>query len=103
MIYPEQDAAERLARSLAVTSDDDYLTVTKSAGVARITAPDHAVGMAIGELERRCGPTVQVVGLVRADVLTTLPDDGTVVERGDALIVIGDDALLERFAQITTA
>lgn len=103
VIYPEQDAAERLARSLAVTRVDDYLTVTDSAGVARIHAPDHAVGMAVGALERRCGPSVQVVGLVRAAVLTTLPDDATTIERGDALIVIGDDAMLERFAQITTA
>jgi len=102
VVFPERDAAERLSRSLAVTQIDDYLAVTHHHGVASINAPDHAVGLTVAELEHRCGPTVQVVGLVRGEALTTSPDGATVVRRGDTLVVIGDDVTLELFARATT-
>jgi len=102
VIFPERDAAERLARSLAVTQIDDYLAVTHHHGVASINAPDHAVGLTIAELEHRCGPTVRVVGLVRGQALTASPDAATRVQQGDTLVVIGDDVTLELFARTTT-
>ena len=103
VVFPEQDAAERLARSLAVPRVNDYLTITDTTGIAIVHVPESAVGTAIETLERRCGPTVRVVGLVRRGELTTLPDGATAVERGDGIIVMGDDGTLETFAQITTA
>lgn len=101
VVFPERDAAERLARSLAVTRVDDYLAVTDRAGVATILAPDHAVGATVADLERRCGSSVRVVGLVRGGALAPLPDGAAAVGRGDTLVVMGDDATLEQFARAT--
>ena len=103
VVFPERDAAERLARSLAVPQIDDYLTITDATGIATINAPDHAVGTTVAALERRCGEAVRVVGLVRSGELISLPGGAATVERGDGIVVIGDDATLETFAQITTA
>ena len=102
VVFPERDAAERLSRSLAVPRVDDYLAVTDRAGVATIQAPDHAVDETVAELERRCGSVVRVVGIVRGGALSPLPDGTTTVRRGDAIVILGDDATLERFAQATT-
>lgn len=99
VVFPERDAAERLSRSLAVTQIDDYLAVTREAGVALIHAPADAVGQTVAALERRCGPAVQVVGLVRGGELTRLPAGETVVRQRDGLVVLGEDATLELFAR----
>ena len=103
VVFPERDAAESLSRSLAVSGVDDYLGVTDHAGAAIIHAPDHAVGATVADLERRCGATVRVVGLVRGGALTMLPDGGATVDRGDALVILGDDATLEQFAQAASS
>ena len=102
VVFPERDAAERLSRSLAVTRVDDYLGITERAGVAMIHAPEAAVGETLADLERRCGSTVHVVGLVRGGRFIPLPDGETSVGRGDALVILGDDATLEQFAQTVT-
>jgi trk system potassium uptake protein TrkA len=50
VIFPERDAGVRLGHSLSVHSATDYIPMSSTSGIAKLTAPSHFVGGRLGDL-----------------------------------------------------
>lgn len=99
IIFPERDAGVRLGHSLTVRYITDYIPLSPAIGVAKLTAPAHFVGCAIGDL---CAPHVgklDVLLIRRGQDVITAPAPADRVQAGDELLVVGADPEIDAFAE----
>jgi len=101
-----QFSAYRIAAAIARPSVVDFLTLVMpgrgdDVSLEEVKVPPHSplIGRAIGIVER-ANTRLRIVGLKRgADPLTIIPDEQTVIEAGDLIVVIGARLSLERLAE----
>lgn len=96
VVYPERNAGEELAHSLAVPSIEDYITLSPTTGVARISAPDRMVGQTVSEILAGCGASVSLLLIHRGKYMISTPSFNERIEPEDDLIVAGPDIEIER-------
>ena len=99
VIYPERDAGNRLAHTLAVPRVDDYISLSPSAGVAKFVAPANFIDRSLAEVQTACGAQLGIVAVRRGDLLVTTPSLQDRVQAGDELVVIGPDSEIEAFVE----
>ncbi len=99
VVYPEREAGERLAHSLSLPQVTDYMELSPSFGISKITAPAWTVGETLEEADlgprSKSGLTVLIV--MRAHDVIINPDRFERIEAGDILVLTGKDEHLERF------
>lgn len=98
MIFPEQEAADRLAHRLASTSVLDYVRLADGYSIQEMAIPDSWLGRTLKDLALPRRQGVQVVAL--HDVLTgqwnVVPDPEEPLKESDIAILVGhDDTLAE--------
>ncbi len=98
VIFPERDAGVRLGHSLAVRTINDYITLTTTAGLAKMNAPAHFIGRSLADLYNTPDLALSVLLIRRGDRLITAPSYDEQIERGDEIIVAGTDAAINRFS-----
>lgn len=97
VVYPEARMGQMVAHILTgkmmdyVEIDDDYAMV-------KTRAPSRLVGRTLEQANVRQRDGVTIVGIKRPDQPFTYAEACTIVERDDLLIVLGEVALVERFA-----
>lgn len=97
VVFPDQDAGERVAHLLTgrlidfIEFDDGY-------AIAKIGAPPEAHGRSLAEAALRKKYGITVVGVKSRDTDFTHAVPETRVEAGDLLIVSGRTDLVEKFA-----
>lgn len=98
MIFPEREAAERLARRLVSTTVLDYVPIGDGYSIQQTAVPDSWVGRSLRELElpRRFG--VQVVGLhcLLTATWTVPPQPDTPLKESDVALLAGSEETLAR-------
>ena len=101
VVYPNREAGERLAHSLALPDVVDYLEVSSDYGISKITPPAGTVGKTLEEADlgvpSKFGLTVLLVR--RGDDVILNPDRFERIEAGDILIVAGKDQQLEKLEE----
>jgi trk system potassium uptake protein len=97
VIYPEAEAGIRLAHSLAVRNISDYISLTQTSGVAKVTVPEHFVDRKISELWTTEHTQFNVLLLKRGSRLTVMPHLEERIELGDELVLVGPDSEISRF------
>lgn len=99
VVFPELDAGNRLAHSIGVRHVNDYLSLSATAGIAKLTAPGNLIGHTITEALGDQTRKLNVLMIKRGSQLITVPHFQEVIQANDELIIVGADAEIEKFAE----
>lgn len=97
VVFPEMDAGVRLAHSLGVRHITDYITLSNSAGVAKIEAPANLIGHTIESLMKDVEGRLNVLLIKRGTQLVTVPHLGETIRAHDELVIVGADSDIAHF------
>lgn len=103
VIFPERDAGSRLAHSLAVRHISDYISLSQTAGVAKLTVPGHFVGRSLSELDLEKHYNLNVLLIKRGQRIITVPNYRERLEEGDELVLVGPDNDMASFTERSVA
>lgn len=110
VIYPERDAAVRLAHSLIAPNVMEYLELAPGYSVAELPVPEELGGKTLGDHQFRSTHKVSIIGIrktvvrmfkgkpVTEEVFNTNPSANDLMQKGDILVVIGKDEDLDRLS-----
>lgn len=99
VVFPEMDAGIRLAHSLGVRHISDYITLSPSAGIAKVEAPANLVGHTIEELTQGQQAKLNVLLIKRGNQLITVPHYQETIMAHDELLIVGADTDIEAFVE----
>ena len=99
VVLPELDAGIRLAHSLGVRHISDYITLSPTAGIAKIEAPANLVGHTIEELTQGKQAKLNVLLIKRGQQLITIPHYQETIMPHDELVIVGADEDIEAFVE----
>jgi trk system potassium uptake protein TrkA len=97
VVYPEREAGIRVAHSMALRHINDYITLTPSSGIAKVSAPEHFFGRTIDEIGTFGFKGLNLLLIQRGRRLHVVPHGSERIEMGDQLIVVGPDVEITRF------
>lgn len=97
IVYPEKEAGSQVAHSLEIRHAVDYMSLTATSGVVRLTLPPHAIGATVASVEA-VGSNVCIVLLQRGDLLLPRPAPETVLQAQDVILLVGLDSAIDAFA-----
>lgn len=97
VVFPEMDAGIRLAHSLGVRHITDYITLSNTAGVAKIEAPANLVGHSIESLMKDMAGRLNVLLIKRGSQLITVPHFQEEIRAHDELVIVGADIDIAQF------
>lgn len=110
VIYPERDAAIRLAHRLASPNVIEYLELAPGYSIEEVAVPNRIAGLKLREARIReqfrlnvIGIKKQVTRMVKGRMITEqlfnfTPCTEDVAEKGDVLVVIGKEEDLDKFS-----
>jgi trk system potassium uptake protein TrkA len=102
-IFPEREVARRLAHSITNPNLVDYLPITEGFSVEQLAVPPSMVGKTLEQLDLRRRFGVNVIAIRVSDDPDShlqLPTGGTVVSKGDQLVIMGRNEELARFETV---
>ena len=102
IVFPEREAAERLAHRLASANVLDHLPLGDDHAIHEIAPPQSFAGRTLEELELRKRFGIQVLGIrdVLAQEVSLNPDPGFRIKESDVLIVLGHNRDLDRLKDL---
>ena len=112
VIFPERDAAVRLAQRLISPNVLEYLELVPGVSVEEVTVPDHMSGLRLREAQIRETYNVNIIGIRKKvtrmvkgkmttdEVFNATPLLDDVIEKGDILVVIGKQEDLDRLTKL---
>jgi len=104
LVFPNQERAQRLARSLMTSSAVDYFEVAKGISVVEVKAPEQFLGKTLAETNMRKELGITVLIIKRRDPRTNKethivsPSADDEILEGDILLVFGPDKKLQSLA-----
>lgn len=99
IIMPERDMGLRLARSLAGNNILDYMELSGQHSLMEIHAWEDWVGHSLKDNNLRAKYGVNVVAIRSGKTLRVSPTGDDLIHDGDVLVVIGENADLERLSK----
>ena len=96
VVIPEQEHAQRLARTLTCHNVLDYIELSEDYGILELPAPKDWVGKTIRELNVRAKLGVNVIAVQSNGKTNVAPGGDYIVDRGDVMVIIGDTFALEK-------
>lgn len=97
VIFPEKDAGMRLAHSIGVRSIVDYISLSATAGIAKMEAPSNLIGHTIAAIAGGQEHRLSVLLIKRGSELLTVPRYDEVIEENDEIVIVGADQDIESF------
>lgn len=95
VIIPEQENAQRLARSLNSHNVLDYIELSEDYGILEIPAPKSWVGKTLKGLNVRAKLGVNIIAVESGGTTSVSPSADYLIQAGDILAVLGDNYSLE--------
>ena len=95
VIIPEQENAQRLARSLNSHNVLDYIELSEDYGILEVPAPKSWVGKTLKELNVRAKLGVNIIAVENGKVTNVSPSADYLIQAGDIMVVLGDNYSLE--------
>ena len=97
VIYPENDAGQRVAHMLSGKMLD-YIEMEDQFTIVKMNPPKELIGFTLGQSQVRQKYGVTVIGVKSPGQPFEYSTPETAINNGDVLIVSGEPALLEQFA-----
>ena len=95
VIIPEQENAQRLARSLNSHNVLEYIELSEDYGILEIPAPKSWIGKTIKELNIRAKLGVNIIAVENDKKTNVSPSADYCIAEGDVMVVLGDNYALE--------
>jgi len=106
IILPEVEMGKKLAQSLIISNILDYLPITDRYSAAEVHAPSKLWGKKIGDLKVRQRYRVNILEIRKfspkgnkIEKVNYLPQATDRIEKGNVLVVVGEEEDIERFAR----
>ena len=100
VVIPEQEHAERLARSLSSHNVLDYIELSEEYGIIEIPAPDGWSGKSLKELNVRAKLGLNILAIRREGKINVAPGAEFALAQKDILVVLGDSAALKKVQKL---
>jgi len=98
VIYPEREAATRMAHSLVVPNVIDYISLSTDFSIIEIPTPPMFVGKSLREIDLRAKHGLTLIAIKRsvngAVVTSVSPPADQLIQEGDLLALVGDNQSL---------
>lgn len=95
VVIPEQEHAQRLARTLTSNNVLDYIELSDDHGILELPAPKSWIGKTLKDLNVRASLGINIIA-VQCDGKTNVsPAADYCIAQGDVLVVLGDTYSLE--------
>lgn len=94
VVIPEQENADRLAKSLSSPNVLDYIELSEDYGIIEVPAPAVWQDKSLIELNVRAKLGVNILAVKREGHITVSPTADFRISQGDALVVLGDTIAL---------
>ena len=95
VVIPEQEHAQRLARSMYSHNVLDYIELSEDYGILEIPAPKSWIGKTIKELNVRAKLGVNIIAVENDKKTNVSPAADYRIVQGDIMVVLGDNYALE--------
>ena len=95
VVIPEQENAQRLARSLNSHNVLEYIELSPDYGILEIPAPKSWIGKTIKELNVRAKLGVNIIAVENDKETNVSPSADYQIVPGDVMVVLGDNYALE--------
>lgn len=102
-IFPERQAARRLAQKLVQPNIVDFLPISPDYSIEQLRAPDSFVGKTVGEIDLRQRYGVLLVAIRDSsapDTPVRLPSGDATIRHDDQLVLLGPNDKLARIADL---
>lgn len=94
VVIPEQEYADKLARSISTPNVLDYIELSKECGIVEIPVPENWIGKNMIELNIRAKLGVNVIAIRRNGGTDVAPSPEGKFMSGDVVVVLGDNRKL---------
>lgn len=95
VVIPEQEHAQRLARSLYSHNVLDYIELSEEYGILEVPAPKSWIGKTLKELNVRAKLGVNIIAVENSKKTNVSPAADYAIQMGDVLVVLGENYALE--------
>jgi len=95
VIIPEQENAQRLARSLNSHNVLDYIELSEEYGILEVPAPKTWIGKTLKELNVRAKLGVNIIAVESGKKTNVSPSADYQIMEGDILVILGENYSLE--------
>lgn len=95
VVIPEQEYAQRLARSLHSHNVLDYIELSDDFGILEVPAPKQWVGKTLKELNIRAKMGVNIIAVESVEKTNVSPSADYCIQKEDVLAILGDSVSLE--------
>ena len=95
VVIPEQEHAQRLARSLHSHNVLDYIELSEDYGILEVPAPKAWIGKTLKELNVRAKLGVNIIAVESGSITNVSPAAEYQIKKGDIMVVLGDNQALE--------
>lgn len=95
VVIPEQENAQRLARSLHSHNVLDYIELSEEYGILEVPAPKSWVGKTLKELNIRAKLGVNIIAVENEKKTNVSPPADYLIQAGDIMVVLGENYALE--------
>ena len=95
VIIPEQENAQRLARSLNSHNVLDYIELSEEYGILEVPAPKSWVGKSLKELNVRAKLGVNIIAVESGKKTNVSPSADYRIQEKDILVILGENESLE--------
>ena len=100
VLIPEQESAQRLARTLNSHNVLDYIELSEDFGILDVPAPTGWVGKTLRELNVRAKLGVNIIAVENGGKTNVSPSADYAICAGDTLVVLGDNIALEKVQKL---
>ena len=95
VVIPEQEQADRLAKSLSSPNVLEYIELSDEHGIVEIPAPKSWQGKSLKELNVRAKLGVNIIAVETDGNINVSPSADYKIAQNDIMVVLGDTAALE--------
>lgn len=100
VVIPEQEYAQRLARTLNSHNVLDYIELSEDFGILDVPAPAAWIGKTLRELNIRAKLGVNIIAVENGGKTNVSPGADYAIQSGDTLVVLGDNVSLEKVQKL---
>lgn len=100
IIIPEQEQAQRLAKSLSTPNVLDYIELSDEYGIIEMPVPESWLGKDLRQLNVRAKLGVSILAIRRSGRMHVSPAADTTFIKEDVLVVLGDSQALKKVQKL---
>lgn len=100
VIIPEQEQAQRLAKSLSTPNVLDYIELSDECGIIEMPVPENWIGKDLRQLDIRAKLGVSILAIRRNGKVHASLSPDTAFLKEDVLVVLGDNQALRKVQKL---